>query len=183
MEEIYSDTIRVRLKRTRYLIEIENPDVSVTFHPNDIDKTHHAIISKCNELYSDYSLTDMQLRDIDAQLTEIYNDYSEERDKHIISDADHLVYLAKSQFKEQFKDQTGAFYAVIEKDDHDETLKIGSTEFDRYLSRLFYESEVKNKVISTYTINNSKRLLESFTNKTKTLYHREQKLMIQSIMI
>ena len=41
--------------------------------------------------------SDTELRDIDVQLTEIYKDYSEERDKHKVSDAEHLVYIARSQ--------------------------------------------------------------------------------------
>ena len=71
----------VRLKRNRHLIEIESPDASVTFYPLDIDKTYNAIISKCTELYLGYQFSDTELRDIDIQLTEIYNDYAEERDK------------------------------------------------------------------------------------------------------
>ena len=39
----YSDFSTVRLNRTRHFIEIESPDVTVTFHPNDYDKTNHAI--------------------------------------------------------------------------------------------------------------------------------------------
>src|SRR5918994_128489 len=113
--ENFSESIRVRLIRTRNLIEFEDLDVSVTFHPNDFDKTYGAIISKFKELYPDYVLTQIELRDIDVQLNEIYRDYDKDRDKHKISDAEHLVYLAKSQIKEQFRDQTGAFYAVIEK--------------------------------------------------------------------
>jgi hypothetical protein len=154
------------------MIEIDSPDVNVTFHPNDIDKTYNSIISKCAELYPDYALTETELRDIDFQLKEIYKDYSEERDKHRIRDAEHLVYLAKSQIKEQFSDQTGAFYVVIEKDGHNEMLNMDSDEFDMYLCRLYYESETKNKILTGFTINNSKRLLKSFSNETRTLYTR-----------
>jgi hypothetical protein len=170
----YSETVTVRLKRTRHFIEIEDPDASVTFHPNDFDKTYDAIISKCDELYPDYQLSDTERRDIDVQLTEIYKDYDEERDKHRISDADHLVYLAMSQIKQHFRDQTSAFYAVIEKNGHDELLNMNSEEFSRYLSKLYYDTE--NRVISKNTINNSKRLLESFTNDTRTLYNRIAKI-------
>jgi hypothetical protein len=167
-----SESVMVRLKRIHGMIEIENPDASVTFHPNDFDKTYNAIITKCSELYPDYVLTAMELRDIDFQLNEIYKDYVEDRNKHKISDAEHLVYLAESHIKEQFRDHTGAFQVVIEKDGHDEMLKLGSDEFDRYLSKLFYESETKNKVVSTASINNAKRLIESFTDKTKMLHTR-----------
>jgi hypothetical protein len=116
----YSESVAVRLKRNRYLIEIESPDVTVTFHPLDFDKTYKAIISKCAELYLGYKFSDIELRDIDFQLNEIYKDYTEERDKHRVTDAEHLVYLARSQIKQQFRDQTGAFYAVIERNSHDE---------------------------------------------------------------
>ncbi len=166
----------VRLKRNRHLIEIESPDASATFYPLDIDKTYNAIISKCTELYLGYQFSDTELRDIDIQLTEIYNDYAEERDKHKVSDAEHLVYLAKSQIKQQFRDQTGAFYAVIERNGHDELLKMSSEEFNRYLSRLYFDSETKNKVITQVTINNAKRLLESFTTETRALHNRIAKI-------
>jgi hypothetical protein len=168
--------VTVRLKRNRYLIEIENPDACVTFHPLDIDKTYKAIILKCSELYFGYQFSDAELRDIDVQLTEIYNDYAEERDKHKVSDAEHLVYLAKSQIKQQFRDQTGAFYAVIERNGHDELFKMGSEEFKRCLSKLYFDSETKNKVITQVTINNAKRLLESFTTETRTLHNRIAKV-------
>lgn len=172
----YSESVTVRLKRNRHLIEIESPDASVTFYPLDIDKTYNAIISKCTELYLGYQFSDAELRDIDVQLTEIYNDYAEERDKHRVSDAEHLVYLAKSHIKQQFRDQTGAFYAVIERNGHDELFKMSSEEFNRYLSRLYFDSETKNKVITQVTINNAKRLLESFTTETRTLHNRIAKI-------
>ncbi len=105
----------------------------MTFHPLDFDKTYNTIISKCSELYLGYQFSDAELRDIESRLTEIYNDYAEERDKHRVSDAEHLVYLAKSHIKQQFRDQTGAFYVVIERNDHDELLKMSSEEFNRYL--------------------------------------------------
>jgi hypothetical protein len=102
----YSETATTRLKRIGHLIEIEVPDLSVTFHPIDIDKTHDSILSKCKELYPGYQWTEIQLRDIDTQLTEIYKDYNVERNKCRISEADHLVNLAMSHIKQQFKDQT-----------------------------------------------------------------------------
>lgn len=172
----YSDFSTVRLNRTRHFIEIESPDVTVTFHPNDYDKTFNSIITKCSELYLGYQFSDTELRDIDMQLNEIYKDYGEDRDKHRVSDAEHLVYLARSQIKQQFRDQTGAFYAVIERNGHDELLKMSSEEFNRYLSRLYFDSEANNKVIDRVTINNAKRLLESFTTATQTLYNRIVKI-------
>ena len=77
--------------------------MSVTFHPLDFDKTYNIIILRCNELYPGYQFSDTELRDINVQLTEIYKDYAEDRDKHRVSDAEHLVYLARSQIKQQFK--------------------------------------------------------------------------------
>ena len=53
---------------------------------------------------------------------------------------------------------------------------MSSEEFNRYLSRLYYDSETKNKVITKVTINNAKRLLESFTTDSRTLYNRIAKL-------
>jgi hypothetical protein len=170
----YSETTTTRLKRVGHLIEVEDPDLSVTFHPTNIDKTHDAIISRFNELYPGYQLMDIQLRDINVQLTEIYEDYDEDRKKHKVKDDEHLVYLAKSQIKEQFRDQTGAFYFVIERDGHDEMLKSNSKEFERYLSRLYYDNETM--VAKQNTIKNSKLLLESFTTETRTLYNRIAKI-------
>ena len=166
----YEETVTTRLKRTGYLIEVEDPDLSVTFYPTDIDKTHEAIILRFNELYPGNQLLDIQLRDINVQLAEIYKDYDEARKKHKVKDAEHLVYLAISQIKEQFRDQTGAFYFVVERDGYDEMLKSSSDEFDRYLSRLYHDAA--NMVVTQNTIKNSKRLLESYTTKTKPLYNR-----------
>jgi hypothetical protein len=170
----YSESAVTRLKRIGHLIEIEDPDLSVTFHPTDPDKTSAAIITRCAELYPGYQWTEIQYRDIDRQLTEIYKDYDESRNKRRITEADHLVNLAMSHIKQQFKDQTGAFYAVIEKNDHNELLDMNSKEFGRYLSKLYYDTE--GKVISSSTIDNSKRVLESFTTESRTLYNRLAKI-------
>lgn len=172
----YSKSVSISLRRIANMIEIEDTGASVTFHPSDIDKTLTAIILKCNELDPNESVSDTDRRNIEAQLTEIYKDYQEDKDKHRTSDAEHLVYLARSQIKEQFKDQTGAFYVVIERDGHNEMLKTSSDEFDRYLYKLFYDSETKNKVITKNAVNNAKRLLESFTAETRTLYNRIAKI-------
>jgi catalase (peroxidase I) len=59
-------------------------------------------------LYPGYQWTEIQYRDIDRQLTDIYKDYNESRNKRRISEADHLVNLAMSQIKQQFRDQAGA---------------------------------------------------------------------------
>ena len=146
----YSETTSTRLKRIGHLVEIEDPDLSVTFHPGNIDKTYNAILSKCDELYSGYQWTEIQFRDIDRQLTEIYNDYEEARNKRRITEAEHLVNLTMSQIKQQFEDQTGAFYAVIEKNDHEEILNMNSEEFSRYLSSLYYNTE--NRVVKISSI-------------------------------
>ena len=170
----YSETATTRLQRIGHLIEIEDPDLSVTFHPTDPDKTFAAIISKCDDLYPGYQWTEIQHRDIDRQLSEIYKDYDESRNKRRITEADHLVNLAMSHLKQQFKDQTGAFYAIIEKNGHDELLDMNSKEFNRYLSKLYYDTE--GKVIRSSTIDNSKRVLESFTTESRTLYNRLAKI-------
>jgi hypothetical protein len=111
----FESTANTRLKRTGHLIEVEDPDLTVTFHPTDIDKTSEAIILRFNELYAGNQLLNIQLRDINVQLTEIYKDYDEARKKHKVKDDEHLVYLTKSQIKEQFRDQTGAIYFVFER--------------------------------------------------------------------
>lgn len=170
----YSESAVTRLKRIGHLIEIEDPDLSVTFHPTDPEKSFAAIISRCDELYPGYQWTEIQYRDIDRQLTEIYKDYDESRNKRRISEADHLVNLAMSQIKQQFKDQTGTFYAVIEKNGHDELLDMNSEEFNRYLSKLYYDTETK--VIKKGPINDSKRVIESFTTESRTLYNRIAKV-------
>jgi hypothetical protein len=84
------------------------------------------------------------------------------------------VNLAISQIKQQFRDQTGVFYVVIEKNGHKELLNMNSEEFNRYLSRLFYD--VENRVISKETINNSKRVLQSFTTESQIIHNRIAKI-------
>ena len=117
----------------------------MTFYPNNFDKTYNAIISKFTELYQTIAYHKSELRDIDVQLNEIYKDYEKNRDKHQVSDAEHLVYLAKSHIKQQFRDQTGAFYAVIEKDGHDELFNMDSDEFDMYSAGYILNLKLKTK--------------------------------------
>lgn len=78
------------------------------------------------------------------------------------------------EIKEQFKDQTGAYYAIVEKGDHKEALNMDHQEFDLFLSNIFYNSE--DKVLSRETSNNAKTLLKSFTTKQKHLYNRIAKI-------
>jgi hypothetical protein len=108
-----------------HIIEIEGTGTSVTFLPNDKDKTYEAILAKCKELGTDFTLEEdsqnqdldikEERRNIDIQLTQIYMEYYEQREKKQISDAQHLFSLAMGEIKEQFKDQTGAYYATVEK--------------------------------------------------------------------
>jgi hypothetical protein len=168
------------------MIEIEGTGASVTFYPNDRDKTYEAILAKCKELGTDLTLggddgkeqdsdVKYERHNIDTQLTQIYREYYEEREKKQISDALHLFNLAMGEFRgEQFKDQTGAYYAVIEKDNHKEILNMDHQEFDLFLSNLFYKSE--DNVLSKETANNAKRLLKSFIKTKRHLYNRLAKL-------
>ena len=90
------------------------------------------------------------------------------------SDSEHLFLLASSEIKDQFTDQTGSFYADIERDGHREILNMDYQEFDLYLSNIFFRSE--DKVLSKDTSNNTKRLLKSFTKEKRTLYNRVAKI-------
>jgi hypothetical protein len=85
-----------------------------------------------------------------------------------------LFSLVIGEIKEQFKDQTGAYYAVVEKGDHKEVLNMDHQEFDLFLSKIFYESE--DKILSRETSNNAKTLLKSFTTEQKHLYNRVAKI-------
>ena len=80
----------------------------------------------------------------------------------------------QAEIKEQFTDQTGSFYAAIERDGHREILNMDYQEFDLFLSNIFYNSE--NKVLSKDTSNNTKRLLKSFTKEKRTLHNRVAKI-------
>ena len=172
----YSEVF-IQLKRNGGLIEIVATNASVTFRPDDIQKTFNDIVSKCNELDPENPVSYTDRRDIDTQLTEIYKEYEEERLKRRIREADHLVYLARSHIKEQFKDQTSAYYVVVEKDGRNQLFKTNSAEFEIYLSRLYYDTATDSKVINRNTINSAKRVIESFTDKeTRTLYNRIAKI-------
>jgi hypothetical protein len=43
-------------------------------------------------------------------------------------------------------------------------------EFDRFMSNIFYNSE--NKILSKDTLNNTQRLLKSFSKEKRTLHNR-----------
>jgi hypothetical protein len=111
-----------------------------------------------------------EIHSLDIQLTNIYKEYYDQRAKKRISDSEHLFLLASSEIKEQYMDQTGAFYAIIEREGHKEVLNMDYQDFDLFLSNIFYKSE--NKVLTKDTSNNTKRLLKSFTKDKKTLYNR-----------
>jgi hypothetical protein len=182
---VASPQISITIKRLGHIILIEGTGVSVTFYPNDKNMTYNAILAKCVELGSDLSIdkddfdAKYERHNIDIQLTGIYKQYYEERETRQVSDAEHLVNLAASQITEQFIDQTGAYYAVIDRDDHREILNMDYQEFDLFLSQIFYTSE--NKVLSRDTANNVKRLLKSFTKDTRYLYDRIAKVGADTI--
>jgi hypothetical protein len=140
---VASPQISITIKRLGHIILIEGTGGSVTFYPNDKDKTYNAIVAKCEELGSDLSIdnedfeTKYERHNIDIQLTEIYKQYYEQRETRKVSDAEHLVNLAASEIKEQFIDQTGMHYVVIERDDHREILNMDYQEYDLFLSHIY----------------------------------------------
>ncbi len=165
--------ISTNVIRQGYLIIVEGLNSSVTFYPNDKDKTFGALIGALKELGSD--LSPDEIHNLDVQVTNIYKEYYEQRANKKTSDSEHLFLLVSSEIKEQFTDQTGAFYAAIERDGHREILNMDYEEFDLFLSNIFYKSE--NKVLSKDTSNNTKRLLKSFTKKKRTLHNRVAKIV------
>ncbi len=160
--------LSVSICRQGFLIILESLGCSVTFYPIDKDKTFNAVVDKLKELGSDVS--DHERMNLDVQLTNVYKEYYEHRADKKISDAQHLIILAAAEIKEQFKDETGAFYVIIEKDRHNEILNMDSQEFDLFMSNIFYNSE--NKILSKDTLNNTKRLLKSFSKERRTLHNR-----------
>jgi hypothetical protein len=160
--------ISTNVIRQGCLIIVEGLNSSITFYPNDKDKTFGALIGGLKELGSDLAPDD--LHNLDVQVTNIYKEYYEQRANKKTSDSEHLFLLASSEIKDQFTDQTGSFYATIERNGHREILNMDYQEFDLYLSNIFYKSE--NKVLSKDTSNNTKRLLKSFTKEKRTLHNR-----------
>ena len=127
--------LSVSICRQGFLIVVESLGCSVTFYPNDKDKTFNAIVAKLKELGSDVS--DHERMNLDVQLTNVYKEYYEERADKKISDAQHLLNLAAAEIKEQFRDETGAFYLIIEKDQHKEILNMDYQEFDFLMTNIF----------------------------------------------
>jgi hypothetical protein len=169
--------ITITVKRVGFLVIIEGTGASITFHPNDKDRTYDAIIHKCKELGYDLTADNSndpdakyQRQNIEMQLTEIYKDYYLERENKLISDAEHLINLAASEIKAQFKDQTGQHYVQIERDGHNEILNMDYEEFNLFLSSIYYKFE--NKVLGKETSNNAKTLLKSFTKEQRKLHVR-----------
>ena len=158
----------INVTRHGPIIIIEGLDSSVTFHPNDKDKTFNTLINKLKELGAEQSQYD--IRNVDGRLTRIYSEYHKERSSKRVSDAEHLVLLASGEIKDQFRDETGAFYAIIEKGGHKEIVNMDYEQYDLFLTKLFYSSE--HKVPARDTSNNAKRLLKSFTTKKRILHNR-----------
>ena|SRR5215211_4651456 len=115
--------ISTTIKRVGHIIEIEGTGTSVTFLPNDKDKTYDAILAKCKELGTNLTLEeDSQSQDldvkeerhnIDIQLTQIYTEYYEQREKKQISDAQHLFSLVIGEIKGAVKYGQGIKGAVV----------------------------------------------------------------------
>ncbi|MDQ6865618.1 MAG: hypothetical protein M3044_17545 [Thermoproteota archaeon] len=160
--------ISTTVNRQGNLIIIGGLNCSVTFYPNDKDKTFNTLINKLKELGSDVS--DHERLNIDVQLTNIYKEYYQERAENKISDAQHLVNLGAAEIKDQFTDETGAFYVIIERDGHKELLNMDYQKFDLFMSSIFYNSG--NKILSKDTLNNAKRLLKSFSKRKRFLFNR-----------
>ena len=80
--------------------------------------------------------------------------------KAIRSAADLLVELAVENTSLLFKDQYGAAYSQIHVADHDEIIKVESSKFKRYLSRLFYEKN-GNKVVNAESITNAIQVIQA----------------------
>jgi hypothetical protein len=160
--------ISTTVNRQGNLIIIGGLNCSVTFYPNDKDKTFNTLINKLKELGSD--LSDHERLNIDVQLTNIYKEYYQERAENKISDAQHLVNLGAAEIKDQFTDETGAFYVIIERDGHKELLNMDYQKFDLFMSSIFYNSG--NKILSKDTLNNAKRLLKSFSKQKRFLFNR-----------
>jgi energy-coupling factor transporter ATP-binding protein EcfA2 len=160
--------ISTTVNRQGYLIIIGGLNCSVTFYPNDKDKTFNTLINKLKELGSDVS--DHERMNIDVQLTNIYKEYYQQRAENKISDAQHLVNLAAAEIKDQFTDETGAFYVIIDRDGHKELLNMDYQKFDLFMSSIFYNSG--NKILSKDTLNNAKRLLKSFSKQKRFLFNR-----------
>lgn len=126
-----SPLLSITIKRSGFLIEIEGTGASVTFYPYDKDRTFEAIIEKCKELgddltlvskdHKDYSNIITERHNIDIQLTQIYGKYYDDLENKVIKDEDLLLAIANSQIKCRFIDQTGRFYAVIQKGDNNNT--------------------------------------------------------------
>ena len=164
------------LRRVGHQIIIEGLDTTVTFYPADKDKTLKEILEKCRAF--GYDLTEhnsecvKELSYIDSQLTEIYKTYDEHETTQ--RDPELLLDLLQSEVKDQFRDETGAHYVIIERDDHPDILSIDSEEFDMFMRAIFYKNT--GRVIGRDSVTNTKMLLKAFTNKQKILYNRSAKI-------
>lgn len=177
MEEMTAPPISFELRRVGHIIIIEGLDKSITFHPTDKDKTLKEILEKCKEF--DYDLTEnnpecvQELTYIDSQLTQIYEVYDEEKTNQK-RDPELLLGLLQTEIKDQFRDETGAYNVIIERDNHADILAIDSEEFDMFMRNVFFKNT--DSVLGKESASNTKMLLKSFTNKQKKLYNRVAKI-------
>lgn len=80
--------------------------------------------------------------------------------KGIHSAADLLVQLAAENTTLLFKDRYGTAYSQIHVADHDETIRVESSKFKQYLSRLFYEKN-GNKVVNADSVTNAIQVIQA----------------------
>ena len=80
--------------------------------------------------------------------------------KGIILLADLLVQLATENSSFLFKDQYGTAHAQVRIADHDEIIRVESSKFKRYLSRLFYDKN-GSKVVNAESITNAIQVIQA----------------------
>ena len=150
--------ISITIIRSGYIVEIQGTGASVTFYPYDKDKTFDGIITKCKELGQDLTedIENFEVKterhNIDIQLTEIYKQYYEQVSNRTIREEVQLLIIANSMIKHKFQDQTGKFYIVTEKDNHDEIIDLDHQGFDSLLSRIYFEADVDAAYLPRFSI-------------------------------
>jgi hypothetical protein len=75
------------------------------------------------------------------------------------SSAETLIELANEKIRVLFKDQYGTAYALVNNADHNETVRVESSKFKRYLAKLYYDN--RNKLANSEAITNTIQVLQA----------------------
>lgn len=152
---------------------VEKLGVGVTFHPNDEDRTFTLLLQRLAEYGDDLSGSDQtsvsERKNLRQQLTALYVQWQKDIEAKK-SDAEELASYVNAVIRQKFRDDEGTYYAVIEIDNHRNTLDMDSADFKSFVSRISYDT--LKRVVPNEKRDLAIRHLKDYTQDRRTMYNR-----------